>query len=154
MRVGMTLLAEQRRDREIRIQQLTFHVWRLMAANTFDGAMRTCKGKLCRSVVETSEVVPLFRGVASFATNCFAIGTYSLHARTELTAMRVGMTRGAREIGKVIRDRFVRLRRLVAVHARNRRMAAGQLERRFLVTGDGKCRRMEVLLVVALLAAV
>jgi hypothetical protein len=125
-----------------------------MAANAFDGAMRTGKRKLRRLMVEASEVVPLPCGVASFATNCFAIGTYSLHAGTELTAMRVGMTRGAREIGEVIRDRFVRLRWLMAVHARDRRMAAGQLERRFLVTGDGKCRRMEVLLVVALLAAV
>ena len=112
MRVGVALLALQRRFGEIGFDQLRPEVGRLVAIDAGDRAVRTNQGKLRFAVIEAGEVFPVLGGVAGFATETGSVGPQRFHAVGKLVAVRILVAGDAGNILEMINRRGPVMRRL------------------------------------------
>lgn len=152
--VAMTAFALLRRGRERHVAQRGFHIGRAVAIHAGHRAVRAGQGKSRRRVVEAREFFPLLGGMARFATACAAVLRSSFHARAKLAAVRVLVTRDARDAAHVIEHGGIRFGGLMALAARHGQMPAGEHEARFLMALDGERGRPVCLQGVAGLTAV
>jgi hypothetical protein len=176
--VGMAFLALRRGLGEVHVGELHFEVRRPVAVNASHGSMRAEESEPGPVVIEARDILPVPGGMAGFAAGGCAVGAERLHALGKLAAVRVLVTGGAGKIREVInggglvagrcgrglslhghrsgeqrRPREGRCR-LVAIAAQDSQMAAGELEAGLFVLGEPKCRRLESLDRVALLALI
>ncbi len=116
--------------------------------------MRTDQSELGGCVIEMREIVPLFCGVAGFATCRLSAGCYALHSLMELATMGVAVTRSTRQVREVIGNDLGFRSGFVAIHAGDCHMSSGKDERTLLVPREGKCRSVETLLAVAFFTSI
>ena len=92
--------------------------------------------------------------MAGLAAQWLAVGAGVRHACRELALMRIGVASRAVQAVETIERAAPPLRRLVAVNAGDRDVAAGEHEPRLLMTCEIESRGMECGLVVTLFATV
>ena len=146
------------RGMEINIRQLGFEVRGFVAVAAGDGAMRSGQREIRLGVVETREFRPGFIGVAGFASHRLAVH-HSLHARSKLPAVRIGVTSRAGHILEVVLHCGFDLGRgrrrwLVTFLAGHGQMRSRQHESRLFVSRQAEGGRLVAIECVALLATV
>ena len=147
----MALLALLRRLLEVHIDELGFQIWRLVAIDAGDRAMRR------RAVIKAVQLFPRLSGVASLAAHRLPVLADLGHALLELSMMHVFMAAGARQVFKVVGNfgfRLILIRKLVAIATRHRHVPARQLEFGLLMLRKGEGRGAVSLQVMALVALV
>ena len=77
---------------ELHVHQRQLHVRRSVAVSAADGAVRTDQWETGLSVVEFRQVLPLFSGVTSLASEGFAGCISCVHACGELAFVHIFMT--------------------------------------------------------------
>lgn len=137
----VAILAYRGRGLEVRVDQLSFEVWRFVAVNAGRGPVSSQQRKLGLGVVKARQFLPGLGGVAGLATGRSAIGPNHLHALFELTLVGIVVATGAVKVFPMVDDGWfgLELRRfLVAVRARYSDVPAGQREMSLLVLDECK----------------
>jgi len=91
MRVLMAVATIRRGFRELHVRHGEFHIWRLMAIDACNRAMRAHQWKPGLRMVELRQVFPLACGVARLATERSPGGIARRHALRELPLMNIFM---------------------------------------------------------------
>jgi len=155
--IFMALLALLRRLLEVHIDELGFQVWRLVAIDAGDRAMRARQWKRRRAVIKAVQLFPRLSGVAGLAAHRLPVLADLVHALLELSMMHVFMAARARQVFKVVANfgfRLILIRELVAIAAGHRQVPACQLEFRLLMLRKREGRGAVSLQVMTLVALV
>lgn len=125
-----------------------------MTRDTVHRAVRAGESKICCPMVEAGQVIPSLGRVTRLAAQRSAGDIELLHARGELTSMRIGVAADATQVVEVERSGASAGRRPVTVDARHCDVPASQHKTRLLVARQIERGRVERALVVTTLAAV
>lgn len=157
MGILVTPLAARRRLLEVNILESGLLILREVATAAHYGAMRAQQGKRSGRMIEPRDFMPRPRRVAGLATRRRAIRAGLLHALGKLPIVRIGVTRGAGEVLKMV---FHRRRRgllclgLVACVALDRDVRAGQRETCLVVLRQREFHGMKALYAVAVFTTI
>ncbi len=143
---------------EIHMDELGFHIERLVAVYAGYCPVRACQWKFGLGMIELIEFLPCLGGMASLAPAGLSVD-HTLHAFAELPLMRVFVTGRAGQVLKMIERRSLGLggcigRDLMTLEAGHRQMGSGQQKPRLFMSCQPKCRRFIAIQRVALLAAI
>ena len=157
MDVFVALLALFRRFLEVHVDELGFHVGRLVAIDAGDRAMRAGQRKRGSAVVKTVQFFPGLGRVAGLAAHRLSVLPGLGHPLLELPVMHVFMAGRTRQVFKVVRNlrfRLILIGKFVAIAARHCQMPARKIEFCLLMLGKREGRRAVSLQVVTLVALV